>query len=462
MCTLATLDSRPNNNRAQCLHAGGELWLHSSKAARPGQSCFCLGLRGDLRLQGASREEAEITAQVLAALISQRRQDAEHIEQMEAAAALMQSDFSTTEGTRQRLQSVVHARDRALGQLENQLRSVTEEARVNLEAVVAQRDDAVKKNADLRRRHAHFQHEIRRKEQDYERLQVKLRELLMEKSREARANMEAAAAFSRGLRSKAPRSQDIQKLMAAHKAELSELQSENQGLKAALDGLQSQHASLINLQSAQKRPRWAAEPLAELQFLESVRGLSPQEVLDQLSGTMQSLQQRLAVLGGPTSDASPQAPASMPGRVSAMQSLLVEQDTLATAAVAALRERLAQQDESRDQHMNRGPPDSPPIPAKLHSALKSAMSLTPPSPRESPLQERQREELRRAQADVALERERLQAEAAKLAAGHQELAAAAAAFKEAAEKLAPGLGAGSFLASAVGREALKGMRGCCN
>lgn len=53
-----------------------------------------------------------------------------------------------------------------------QLRSVTEEARVNLEAVVAQRDDAVKKNADLKRRHAHFQHEIRRKEQDYERLQV--------------------------------------------------------------------------------------------------------------------------------------------------------------------------------------------------------------------------------------------------------------------------------------------------
>lgn len=41
-------------------------------------------------------------------------------------------------------------------------------------------------------------------------VQVKLRELLMEKSREARANMEAAAAFSRGLRSKAPKSHDIQ------------------------------------------------------------------------------------------------------------------------------------------------------------------------------------------------------------------------------------------------------------
>lgn len=42
--------------------------------------------------------------------------------------------------------------------------------------------------------------------------------------------------------------------MAAHKAEVSELESENLGLKAALDGLQSQHASLINLQSVSLHP----------------------------------------------------------------------------------------------------------------------------------------------------------------------------------------------------------------
>ena len=40
-------------------------------------------------------------------------------------------------------------------------------------SLTGERDDAVRRNADLRRRHAHFQHEIKRKEQDFERLQVR-------------------------------------------------------------------------------------------------------------------------------------------------------------------------------------------------------------------------------------------------------------------------------------------------
>ena len=54
-----------------------------------------------------------------------------------------------------------------------QLRSIQEQAHASMADVTAERDGAVKRNADLRRRHAHFQHEIRRKEQDYERLQVR-------------------------------------------------------------------------------------------------------------------------------------------------------------------------------------------------------------------------------------------------------------------------------------------------
>ena len=55
-----------------------------------------------------------------------------------------------------------------------QLRSQQTEGNAALAGLTAERDDAAKRNADLRRRHAHFQHEIRRKEQDYERLQVRV------------------------------------------------------------------------------------------------------------------------------------------------------------------------------------------------------------------------------------------------------------------------------------------------
>lgn len=56
-----------------------------------------------------------------------------------------------------------------------------------------------------------------------------------------------------------------------------------------------QHLTL----QAHKRPKWASDPLAELQFLESIRGLSPEAVLQQLTGSMQGLQQRLARLQSP-------------------------------------------------------------------------------------------------------------------------------------------------------------------
>ena len=80
-----------------------------------------MGLRGDLRLQGAGKGEAAATAEVLGALISQRRGDRDRLEQMEAAQAVMQSDLRAAEGTRRRLQTAVAGRDRDLGQLENQV-----------------------------------------------------------------------------------------------------------------------------------------------------------------------------------------------------------------------------------------------------------------------------------------------------------------------------------------------------
>ena len=36
----------------------------------------------------------------------------------------------------------------------------------------AERDEALKQSTDLRRRHCHFQHELKRREQEYERLQA--------------------------------------------------------------------------------------------------------------------------------------------------------------------------------------------------------------------------------------------------------------------------------------------------
>lgn len=53
-----------------------------------------------------------------------------------------------------------------------QLQSLQKEADESMAALTRERDQALKSNADLRRRHEHFQHEIRRKEQEYERLQA--------------------------------------------------------------------------------------------------------------------------------------------------------------------------------------------------------------------------------------------------------------------------------------------------
>ena len=57
-------------------------------------------------------------------MISQRRRDMERLELVEADQAVLQSDLRAAEGTRTRLQAAVAARDRDLGQLENQVGAV--------------------------------------------------------------------------------------------------------------------------------------------------------------------------------------------------------------------------------------------------------------------------------------------------------------------------------------------------
>lgn len=428
-----------------------------------------LGLQGDLQLLGADQHQAAETAGVISRLLSRQRADAERLDSIEASTAILQSDLGMAEAGRRRLHSTLQSKDRELGHVENQLQSLQKEADESMAALTRERDQALKSNADLRRRHEHFQHEIRRKEQEYERLQVKLRELLTEKSRESKASMDAAAAFSRSIRARGPRSDDVQKLMAAHAERVRELDTDNQALRQALEGLHSENRDLINMQqSAHKRPKWASDPLAELQFLESIRGLSPEAVLQQLTGSMQGLQQRLARLQSPP---LPQAAdGANGGQLQDMHSLMAEQDSLAAAALAALRAGLAQHNNSSSSSSlipasTQGGDTTPTTHKTPPRGLLPGFSYSSPKGQQPERQDSGAEELEsrgaaleQQQAALQAERDSLATERAVLAAQQEELASAVQCFKKAADQWAPGLGAGKFLARAVGKQTLQMMQ----
>ncbi len=64
-----------------------------------------------------------------------------------------------------------------------QARAAEGAAKAEVSRLRGERDEAVRQAADLRQRHNHALHELRRREQDFARLQAHLRDLLSERAR---------------------------------------------------------------------------------------------------------------------------------------------------------------------------------------------------------------------------------------------------------------------------------------
>lgn len=126
--------------------------------------------------------------------------------------------------------------------------------RDEVQHLVSERDELARRCSQLDQRHHQFQHEIRRKEVEFEKLQGKLKNILTEnKRRENRASLEIANLHKqrngslRRTASTRVEQEEVQKrVVEAYEAKRDELEEENAALRRALTEIQKEHKNLMN------------------------------------------------------------------------------------------------------------------------------------------------------------------------------------------------------------------------
>ncbi|EIE18816.1 hypothetical protein COCSUDRAFT_44983 [Coccomyxa subellipsoidea C-169] len=319
------------------------------------------GLPSDLSLQSdRTGLDAAQACKVLHALIKQRQRDVERGRDAAERMARLAHDLKVSNHQRDKLAQKFTAKERELGALENRMRLKETGQKTELAKLRAEHAEQAKAIVAMQRRAVQAQHEIRRKEHDYDRLQQRLRDMLTEKARsmhihcpslerqskrEAKAALEAAGKLwedMHGPQARLRRKDDevYQRVVAAYEGKQAEVQREAAGLRAALEHLQKEHRALVNQQVRQVHQMAAARSLVEEEFLGSLAGLPAPQLRERLVAKFGALQEQaaaLATLDVPEEEELTTVAEHRLGRAfRSGRTLVRDQQALASAALAAL------------------------------------------------------------------------------------------------------------------------------
>ncbi|BDA48903.1 probable Afadin- and alpha-actinin-binding protein at N-terminal half [Coccomyxa sp. Obi] len=304
------------------------------------------GLPSDLSLQSdRTGLDAAQACKVLHALIKQRHRDVERGRDAAERIARLTHDLKVSTHQREKMAQKFTAKERELGALENRMRLKETGQKTELAKLRAEHAEQAKAITAMQRRAVQAQHEIRRKEHDYDRLQQRLRDLLTEKKREAKAALEAAGKLwedMHGPQARLRRKDDevYQRVVAAYEGKQAEVQREAAGLRAALEHLQKEHRALVNQQVRQVQQMAAARSLVEEEFLGSLAGLPSQQLRERLSAKYAALQEQAATLAAmdlpEDEELSTVAEHKLSRGFKGARTLVRDQQALASAAIAAL------------------------------------------------------------------------------------------------------------------------------
>ncbi|KAK9826204.1 hypothetical protein WJX81_007511 [Elliptochloris bilobata] len=406
-----------------------------------------LGFPSSLALEADTQRPALAAAgacSALEALLAQCARDAAVAAAAAERLAAARSEAGVAAGARERLAARLDAKERALGALENQARAAEEAASADMARLRGERDEAARQAADLRQRYNHALHELRRREQEYVRLQAHLRDLLGERKREQRACLEAAGQFLVGSVRRSGRDDEVyKKIVSAYEAKAAEMTREAAGLRAALDHLQREHRRLLNQQVRTAHAAAAARGLVEDGLEAALAGLAPDALQAALAAKAAALQARAAALPDAHEAEQGAAEPCSTGELAALRAVLAEQEALTRTALAALAHAHSQAASAQQAvgAAKAAAEDHAARAARLGAAARRAAAQAAQAVSEAQAQ-RERAEAEAAQkaeavSEAASARALAEAEAAERAAAWRAAQAArAAAEAEAAEKVA--------------------------
>ncbi|KAL3153182.1 hypothetical protein ABBQ38_011933 [Trebouxia sp. C0009 RCD-2024] len=462
-------------------------------------SLAAFGYPSGLQLQSQQPEHLATTCNILHTLLVQRQRDVSQRVQFDDHFQRMRSDLNVSEQTKDRLRSQLDASQREHSSVANQWRVQESHLQAELSQTIRDRDEAQKQCADLQRRHAQAQHEIRRKDMQAEKLQEQLRNMLMERKREAKKAFDMAGAWSKdaasrpaGRLAKKGDEATIKMVVSSYEARQQELMQENKGLQAALSDLQSEYRTLANKQAAAQQLRAAAvgNLLEEEDLHRELQSADADEVQAELSSRMAAMRSKLeAVYDGPLQqELTTATERRLFQELQASKSMAQEQALLVQSALSAMK----QLRESTNPGAQHSPAGSEQLnstelaqlraeyEARMAAAAKTAVEekeamtqrwhswqqeqqvlmqrqLHDREQQAEALQESLLAKQQQLQLQAAEEQSRLQKQAASLAEAQQRFQQEQTAAREALRAFAPGFGAGKLLADAMARHTAKAV-----
>eukprot|EP00887_Chlorella_sp_A99_P003392 scaffold7.g3392.t1 len=480
--TLAGASWRPPS----CLQLSATASLSCSL---PCQHAPGLGFCQELNLLSTDPSDVVSVCNTIYGLLLQHQKDSKFKEQIKADLHRMRLELQGADKERQRL--------------ENRHKASDESRREEVRAARREADELQKRLVGSERRCVQMQHEIKRKEKEYERLQERLAHYLADKKKHERAVVEMAGKLTSQLGSgaAAPRGARVG--------------ASDEGLKAA------EYKDMLNRQVRQQQADASSSSAAvEDAFLQRMGSMGEDELRSELSSRMKVLQRRVAGLlssSATEKDFQSLSEQRMFSELQTAAGVIRDQERLVSGMLAALRsaaamrEAAAQADAKRlaqhyqaqlaaaEAEIQKAKETQADAAAEEVEALRQQMSelseavqrreqdaaaaIRQEAQAEAAEVRRQldaaQQQLQAARAEAAVERDRAAAEqkraaAAAAHAAEAEAAAAAAAaqqqesaaaqrrfelmkskYEELMSKYAPGVGAGVFLERAISRKAVE-------
>jgi X breakpoint 2-interacting protein len=309
-----------------------------------------MGLSDELNLMSSNPADVATTCNTLYALMLQHQKDAQYKEQLRQEMSRARSEMKIMDKERSKLETMLDNKDREIGALSNRARAGDDARKEEVSKARREADDLQKRFLGSERRLVQMQHEIKRKEKDYQRLQERLSHYLADKKRNESAALDMAGKLATGasavggaaLSKSAVRSDEgLKAIVAAYEGKQSELARENKDLRAALSSLQGEYKEALNATMARREADAVAGPVVEESFLRQVPTMNADELRAELAVKLKVLQRRLSNLSwrGPAEgkDYGSVAEQRSANDLAIAKSVIQDQEQLIACVLGALR-----------------------------------------------------------------------------------------------------------------------------
>ncbi|GAQ88870.1 Afadin/alpha-actinin-binding protein [Klebsormidium nitens] len=299
-----------------------------------------------LPLQAYDADAAAAVCNCVYSLLQQRQRDVDFRDSAAEQRHRLAADLSRCEARVQRLQAQLEARERDLAAAVTKEQKAAAAGKAALDKMKDERDEFHRIATGLQQRQAQLQHELRKKEGHYARLQERLSVLMAEKKEKlGGGGMEIMTLLQKGGRQRGTwdgkkADGDFYKMIVdAYEAKKQELTAENAALKDSLRTLQEDMQRLVRGHEGGASSPGAATPSdtplkGRLDVFDMPYPLARDRIEHSLRAKMASLQERMAALAScAAEDEASERELELDAQLAAARAIIGEQEAIIAAAL---------------------------------------------------------------------------------------------------------------------------------